>query len=282
MYQAGLVLEGGGMKGMYTCGVLDFFMEKDALFSSCYGVSAGACHMCSYLSGQRGRAYHVGIDYLECRDYCSVRSLLRTGDLFNNDFCYDLIPHYLNPYDYEGFRKYEGKAYAVATDIVTGKPEYIRLYDMEEGIQAVRASSSLPLVSRNVTIDGRKYLDGALSDSIPIRKAEADGNRKNVVILTKAVGYRKERSSMLPLIRAAYVRYPKVYELMKNRHISYNETLDYLEEREKRGEVFVIRPQKESGIGRIEKDKEKLKALYEQGYREARERYEAMTAYLNA
>lgn len=282
MYQAGLVLEGGGMKGMYTCGVLDFFMEKDVLFSSCYGVSAGACHMCSYLSGQRGRAYHVGIDYLECRDYCSVRSLLRTGDLFNNDFCYDLIPHYLNPYDYEGFRKYEGKAYAVATDIVTGKPEYIRLYDMEEGIQAVRASSSLPLVSRNVTIDGRKYLDGALSDSIPIRKAEADGNRKNVVILTKAVGYRKERSSMLPLIRAAYVRYPKVYELMKNRHISYNETLDYLEEREKRGEVFVIRPQKESGIGRIEKDKEKLKALYEQGYREARERYEAMTAYLNA
>lgn len=282
MYQAGLVLEGGGMKGMYTCGVLDFFMEKDVLFSSCYGVSAGACHMCSYLSGQRGRAYHVGIDYLECRDYCSVRSLLRTGDLFNNDFCYDLIPHYLNPYDYEGFRKYEGKAYAVATDIVTGKPEYIRLYDMEEGIQAVRASSSLPLVSRNVTIDGRKYLDGALSDSIPIRKAEADGNRKNIVILTKAVGYRKERSSMLPLIRAAYVRYPKVYELMKNRHISYNETLDYLEEREKRGEVFVIRPQKESGIGRIEKDKEKLKALYEQGYQEARERYEAMTAYLNA
>ena len=282
MYQAGLILEGGGMKGIYTCGVLDFFMEKDVLFSDCYGVSAGACHMCSYLSRQKGRAYHVGIDYLECRDYCSVRSLLRTGDLFNNDFCYDLIPHYLNPYDYEGFRKYEGKAYAVATDIVTGKPEYIRLYDMEEGIQAVRASSSLPLVSRNVTIGGRKYLDGALSDSIPIRKAQADGNRKNVVILTKAVGYRKERSSALPLIRAAYARYPKVYELMKNRHISYNETLDYLEEQEKRGKVFVIRPQKESGIGRIEKDKEKLKALYEQGYCEAQERYEEMLAYLNA
>ncbi|MBO5093137.1 MAG: patatin family protein [Lachnospiraceae bacterium] len=282
MYQAGLVLEGGGMKGMYTCGVLDFFMEKDVLFSSCYGVSAGACHMCSYLSGQKGRAYHVGIDYLECRDYCSVRSLLRTGDLFNNDFCYDLIPHYLNPYDYEGFQKYEGKAYAVATDIVTGKPEYIRLYDMEEGIQAVRASSSLPLVSRNVTIGGRKYLDGALSDSIPIRRAQADGNRKNVVIMTKAVGYRKERASMLPLIRAAYMRYPKVYELMKNRHISYNKTLDYLEEQEKQGKVFVIRPQKESGIGRIEKDKEKLKALYEQGYREAQEQYEAMLAYLNA
>lgn len=282
MYQAGLVLEGGGMKGMYTCGVLDFFIDKGILFSNCYGVSAGACHMCSYLSGQKKRAYHVGIDYLECRDYCSVRSLLRTGDLFNNDFCYDLIPHYLYPYDYEGFQKYPGKAYAVVTDIVAGRPEYIRLLDMETGIQAVRASSSLPLVSRNVEINGKKYLDGALSDSIPIRKAIADGNRKNIVILTKEIGYRKEKSSALPLIRAAYLRYPKVYELMKNRHISYNKTLDYLTEQEKNGRAFVIRPQKASGIGRIEKDREKLKALYEQGYREAEEKYEAMRAYLDS
>lgn len=282
MYQAGLVLEGGGMKGMYTCGVLEFFMDKGILFSSCYGVSAGACHMCSYLSGQKRRAYHVGVDYLQCRDYCSIRSLLRTGDLFNKDLCYDLIPKYLNPYDYEAFARYEGKAYAVATNIVSGRPEYLRLRNMEEDIEAVRASSSLPLVSKNVKIGDKLYLDGGLSDSIPIRKSIEDGNRKNVVIMTKETGYRKEPSSALALIKAAYLKYPKVYELMKNRHISYNRTLDYLEEQEKCGRAFVIRPKSASGIRRIEKDKEKLTALYEQGYREAEEKYEALLAYLDA
>ncbi len=280
MYQAGLVLEGGGMKGMYTCGVLDFFMEKNLWFSDCYGVSAGACHMCSYLSGQKKRAYHVAVDYLSCRDYCSVRSLLLTGNLFHTDLCYELIPKWLNPYDFQAFDRYPGRAYAVVTDIVSGRPKYMRLRDMEKDITAVRASSSLPLVSRNVKIGNGLYLDGAISDAIPIRKAIADGNRKNVVILTKETGYRKERSRALWLIRLAYLRYPNVYKLMKNRHISYNETLDYLEEQERKGRAFVIRPAVASGIGRIEKDKEKLTALYLQGYREAQEKYEALLAYL--
>ena len=280
MYQAGLILEGGGMKGMFTCGVHDFFMDRGLLFSSCYGVSAGACHMCSYLSGQRGRAYHVAVDYLECRDYCSLHSLLFTGDLFNRSVCYDLIPHYLNPYDYRAYARYEGKAYAVATDIVSGEPAYLELKDMETDIEAVRASSSLPLVSRNVKIGGRRYLDGGLSDSIPIARSIRDGNRKNIVVLTKETGYRKERSGALPLIRAAYLRYPKVYELMKNRHISYNRTLDYLKEQERCGRAFVIQPETASGIGRIEKDKEKLTRLYEIGYQEAQRRYEALMEYL--
>jgi len=280
MIQAGLVLEGGGMKGMYTCGVLDFFLEKQLLFSNCYGVSAGACHLCSYLSGQKKRAYRVGINYLHCRDYCSVRSLLRTGDLFNRDFCYDLIPNYLDPYDFEGFERYQGKAYAVATDIVTGRPAYLRLRKMERDIEAVRASSSLPLVSRNVKIGEGLYLDGGLSDSIPIRKSIADGNEKNVVVLTKEEGYRKTKTTMLPLIRIAYLRYPKVYELMKNRHISYNHTLDYLEEQAREGRAFILRPQRASGIGRIEKDEEKLEALYWQGYEDARTQYKALLDYL--
>ncbi len=282
MYQAGLILEGGGMKGMYTCGVLEFFMEKNLWFSDCYGVSAGACHMCSYLSRQKKRAYHVAVDYLQCRDYCSARSLLLTGNLFHTDFCYELIPKWLNPYDFQTFDRYPGRAYAVVTNIVSGRPEYLRLRDMKKDIIAVRASSSLPLVSRNVKIGNRLYLDGALSDSIPIRRAIRDGNRKNVVILTKETGYRKERSSALWLIRLAYLRYPKVYELMKNRHISYHETLDYLEEQERKGRAFVIRPQNASGIGRIEKDREKLTALYHQGYREAQEKYQALLAYLEA
>lgn len=282
MYQAGLVLEGGGMRGMYTCGVLEFFLEKELIFSDCYGVSAGACHLCSYLSGQKERALHVGIDYLQCRDYCSLSSLLRTGDLFNKDFCYDLIPNYLNPYDYEAFERYPGRAYAVATNIETGEAEYLRLKHMQTDIEAVRASSSLPLVSKNVRIGNKLYLDGGISDAIPLQKSILDGNQKNIVVLTKEVGYRRKPSSLLPLIRAAYLRYPKVYELMKNRHIAYNRTLDMVEKKEKAGEIIVLRPKGNGGIGRIEKDKEKLMALYRQGYEDAKARYEEILAYLEA
>ncbi len=284
MYQAGLVLEGGGMRGIYTCGVLDFFMEKGLLFSSCYGVSAGACHMCSYLSGQKKRAFHVGVDYLQCRDYCSMRSLLRTGDLFNKDICYDLIPKYLAPYDYEAFNRYEGRAYAVVTDIVSGQPQYIRMRDMKRDIWAIRASSSLPLISRNVRKGNKLYLDGALSDSIPIRKSILDGNKKNVIVMTKEIGYRKEKASALELalIKIAYLRYPKVYELMKNRHIAYNRTLDELKALEKDGRAFVLRPKTSGNVGRLEKDAAKLRALYEQGYRETAERYEELLTYLDA
>jgi predicted patatin/cPLA2 family phospholipase len=282
LYQAGLVLEGGGMRGMYTCGVLEFFLEKELIFSDCYGVSAGACHLCSYLSGQKERALHVGIDYLQCRDYCSLSSLLRTGDLFNKDFCYDLIPNYLNPYDYEAFERYPGRAYAVATNIETGEAEYLRLKHMQTDIEAVRASSSLPLVSKNVRIGNKLYLDGGISDAIPLQKSILDGNQKNIVVLTKEVGYRRKPSSLLPLIRAAYLRYPKVYELMKNRHIAYNRTLDMVEKKEKAGEIIVLRPKENGGIGRIEKDKEKLMALYRQGYEDAKARYEEILAYLEA
>ena len=207
---------------------------------------------------------------------------MRTGDLFNKDFCYDLIPNYLNPYDYEAFERYPGRAYAVATNIETGEAEYLRLKHMQTDIEAVRASSSLPLVSKNVRIGNKLYLDGGISDAIPLQKSILDGNQKNIVVLTKEVGYRRKPSSLLPLIRAAYLRYPKVYELMKNRHIAYNRTLDMVEKKEKAGEVIVLRPKENDGIGRIEKDKEKLMALYKQGYEDAKARYEEILAYLEA
>lgn len=282
MYQAGLVLEGGGMKGMYTAGVLDFFLDKGIEFSRVYGVSAGACHMCSYLSKQRGRSLDVGIDYLDSKKYCSAWSLLTTGDLFNVKTSYHLIPEYLNPYDYAAFNRYEGKAYAVVTNIVTGRPEYLRIKDMKKDIDAIRASASLPLVSRNVKIDGKLYLDGGISDAVPIRKSILDGNRKNVVILTKEEGYTRKPSAHLELIRLRYLNYPKVYELMAQRHIVYNEMLAYLEEQQENGQAFVIRPKKKSDVGRIEKDAEKLKALYEEGYRDAQECFEPLQNYLEA
>jgi predicted patatin/cPLA2 family phospholipase len=280
MYQAGLILEGGGMKGVYTAGVLDFFLEKGILFSSVYGVSAGACHMCSYLSGQKRRGLDITLDYLDTGKYCSLRSLLTTGDLFNVDMCYHLIPEYLNPYDYKAFEKYQGKAYSVVTNIVTGKPEYLRIRDMKADMDKIRASASLPLVSRNVKIGNRIYLDGGLSDSIPLARSILDGNTRNVVVMTKEEGYVRKPSRSLLWLKLRYLRYPMLHELMKNRHQEYQETLSYIEEQKERGRAFVIRPKKASKVGRIEKDVKKLKTLYQEGYENARSRYEEMWQYL--
>jgi predicted patatin/cPLA2 family phospholipase len=283
MYQAGLVLEGGGMKGLYTAGVLDFFLDKGIEFSSVYGVSMGACNMCSYLSKQRGRALDVSVDYLDSKHYCSVESLAVTGDLFNADMCYHLIPDYLYPYDYETFEKYKGKAYSVCTDIVSGTPKYFRLRDMKKDIEKIRASASLPLVAKNVSIDGGYYLDGGISDSIPLEKSILDGNTKNIVVMTKEVGFVRKPVSkaQLALIKARYVKYPKVYELMAERHIHYNYTLDFIERQVKNGQAFVIRPAKKSDVGRIERNKERLTALYEEGYRDASDCYTELKSYLD-
>lgn len=282
MYQAGLVLEGGGMKGIYTAGVLDFFLEKDILLSSVYGVSAGACHMCSYLSGQKGRARDITVDYLESRQYCSAESLVLTGDLFNVDMCYHTIPDYLYPFDHEAYDRYPGKAYAVVTNIVTGSAEYLRVRDLRKEIDKIRASASLPLVSRNVKIGDRKYLDGGIADPVPIQRAVLDGNRKNVVVLTKEEGYVREAvgAAQLALIKARYLKYPKVYELMAERHKAYNQQMEYLYRQVENGQAYLIRPRFRSKVGRIEKDKEILLELYRQGYEDAAEQYGRLMDYL--
>ena len=281
MYQAGLILEGGGMKGVYTAGVLDYFLDKGIEFSSVYGVSAGACHMCSYLSKQRGRALDVMVDYLDTRRYCSVESLLTTGNLFNVDICYHLIPEYLYPYDYEAFHRYQGKAYSVATDIVTGRPEYFRIRDMKADIDKIRASASLPLVSRNVKIGDHYYLDGGISDPIPLQQSVMDGNQKYVVIMTKEVGFVRKPSGQLALMKARYRRYPRVWQLMAGRHISYNEQLEYISRQQREGKAFVIRPKTPSDVGRVEKDRDKLYLLYQQGYDDAEECGGELLRYLD-
>lgn len=282
MIQAGLILEGGGMKGVYTAGVLDFFLDRGLMFSSVYGVSAGACVMCSYLSKQRKRGFNVSVDYLNSKRYCSLESLFLTGDLFNVDTCYSLIPDYLDPFDHDTFEKNEGKAYSVVTNIQTGQPEYLRIRDLRKDLVKIRASASLPLVSRNVEIDGKYYLDGGISDSIPLQKSIMDGNRKNVVILTKEVGYSKEPIDLaqLALLKARYLKYPKVAELMSERHINYNTSLEYIEAQKQNGQAFVIQPQKKNIVGRVEKNKKKLLALYKEGYRDAAASYDGLKKYL--
>lgn len=281
MYQAGLVLEGGGMKGIYTAGVLDYFLEKGIEFSACYGVSAGAIHMSNFVSKQKERGLRTGINYLDDKNYCSFASLMKTGDFFNVDFCYRKIPFELDPLDNETFMKYEGKAYAVITNIITGKPEYYQIKDLVKDIVAIRASSSLPLLSKNVEINGVPYLDGGISDSVPIRKSIADGNRKNVVVLTKEEGFVRKPSSHRGLVKLMYRKYPQVGRLMENRHIEYNEMMQFLEAEERAGRVFVIRPKKTLEIGRIEKDADKMRKAYRIGYEDAKRSYEQMKAYLD-
>ena len=261
-YEAGLVLEGGGMRGLYTAGILDFFMEKGIMFEDIYGVSAGACHLCSYLSNQPGRAFRVSTEYLKDKYYCSAYSLIKTGDLFNVDMCYDRIPNELDPFDYKAFDKCRGTGHVVVTDIVTGKPRYIRLKEMRRDIVAVQASASLPLVSRTVKIGGREYLDGGMADSIPIKKSIHDGHDKNVIVLTRPLGYEKKPTSSMGLIKFIYRNYPGLVDDMKKRHIRYNRALEYIEQLEADGKVFVFRPESIIKIDRIEKDVKKLKVLY--------------------
>ncbi len=280
MYQAGLILEGGGMKGAYTTGVLDFFLDKGIEFSSVYGVSAGAVHMCSYLSKQKERSINIWLKYGADKRYCSFWSLLFTGDLFNVKTCYDLVPNKWAPFDHETYEKYQGKAYAVVTNIETGKPEYLLVDECREGIQKVRASASLPLVSRNVRIGDKLYLDGGCSDSIPIAKSVMDGNEKNVVILTKEVGYVRKPATKIGLLKLRYRKYPKVAELMQKRHLVYNETMEYIKRLQESGKVFLIQPKKPSEVGRLEQDPEKLKKLYQEGYDDAAACYEELVAFL--
>lgn len=280
MYRAGLVLEGGAMKGVYTAGVLDFFLDAGIDFEKCYGVSAGACCMCSYLSKQRGRALATMTDYLKDKDYWGLASLLRTGDLFNVRMCYHDIPEKLNPFDYEAFDKNPSRGYAVVTNIETGFAEYIPLQEMHRDIEAVRASASMPFVSRNVDIGGKMYLDGGLADSIPILHAVTDGCRKNVVVMTKEEGYWRSPMRHAGAARLKYAKYPKVYELIKNRHNTYNETLRYIYEQVEEGTVFLIQPRYKSDVSRTEKDASKLRALYEEGYEEAASRKEELLAFL--
>lgn len=282
MYQAGLILEGGGMRGVYTAGVLDAFLEENIEFSSVYGVSAGSCQGGSYIAKQPGRALRAVVDYIDDPNYCSTSSFLRTGNLFGVDFLYSQIPDVYEPLDYETFRKYKGKFYAVATDVDTGEPVYLRVIDLRSQMWMIRASSSLPLISKTLVVGGHRLLDGGIADSIPIRRSIADGNKKNVVVLTRGPGYRKKPNKMGPIMK---LRYPGAREFIKkaaDRHIRYNETLEFLEKEEKEGRVFIFRPSRPIEVDRLEKNKDKLIALYNNGLEDGRASMKAMKAYLES
>lgn len=278
--KSGLILEGGGMRGAYTCGVLDAFLDNDIEVNAVIGVSAGACHGCSYVSKQRGRAFRITETFQHDKRYMGLRSLVTSGDLFNAKFAYHTIPEQLDRYDFDTFNKSKTKLYAVCTNVESGEAEYFRLIHMEQDVEYVRASASLPLVSRIVELDGKKLLDGGISDSIPLRKFQAMGYDKNIVVLTQCKEYRKKKDPTLPLIRKWYRRYPAMVKKMEDRHIRYNATLDDLEQQEKEGKILVIRPKHSVEISRLEKDMNKLRSLYEQGYADAKEKINDIRRFL--
>lgn len=281
MKRCGMVLEGGGMRGVYTAGVLDFFMDQDFYPNGVVGVSAGACHATSYISKQRGRNFRVNTAYLKGKDYLSLHSLFKTGSLFGMDFIFHRIPEELDPFDYQTFDAAGIDFIAVSTDVESGKPYYHIIKDAQADIDYIQASSSLPLLSPMVERQGRKLLDGGIADSIPIAYMQKRGYDKNIVVLTQCKGYRKGRNNLMPIIRRQYRDYPKLVAAMENRHLRYNETLDQLKQMEKENKVFIIQPSRPVTISRLEKNMDKLKALYQAGYDDAKDRYSAMMEFLS-
>jgi predicted patatin/cPLA2 family phospholipase len=273
LFEAGLVLEGGGMRGLYTAGVLDYFIDKGIYFRNCYGVSAGATQGCSYISKQRGRAYKIFTKYMQDKRYASFGNLLKEGNYFGKDFSLKKIPDELEPYDYDTFKNSGINFYAVATNCRTGEPEYLKIEDMrkEVDMDKVWASCSLPLLSKNVHIENEEYLDGGVADSIPVVKAIKDGNKKVVLILTRDINYRKKPNKLISVIKLKYRKYPKFVSVMEKRHSIYNKTLKRIQKLENEGKIFVIRPKTEVKIGRLEKDTQKMTDLYNDGYNEAKD-----------
>lgn len=270
MYNGGLILEGGGMRGVYTCGVIDCFLDNSVEFKSIYGVSAGAGHACSYISKQRGRAFKANTDFLKGYDYAGFKTLIKTGSLFNMDLIYDKIPNELMYFDRETFNKSPMDFYVAITSCESGQAEFVKITDYESQADVIRASGSLPVISPAVKIDGKMYYDGGIADSIPVAKAIEDGNRFNVAVLTRDEAYRKTPEHIPMLFRKKYSKkYPELISAMDRRHIVYNNTLELIKTEEEAGRMVVIRPLKSVEVGRADTDIKKLTALYEDGYRDA-------------
>ena len=277
--KTGLVLEGGGVRGIYVAGVLDVFLEQGISFDGVIGNSAGAIHGCSYLSGQKGRSIRYYKKYCGDPRFMSFRSWITTGDLVGVDFCYHELPEKLDVYDNDAFLRCGVPFYTVCTNVQTGKPESMKITDMNRQIDCLRASASLPYFSRMVEIGGKKYLDGGCSDSVPVRAFQEMGYAKNVLVLTQPADYRK-KPELSALARIAYARYPAFSKALRSRYVGYNQTADLIAELEKREEVFVIRPERPLQIGRMEKDPKNVERVYNIGSEDAQKHLNRLRSWM--
>ena len=269
----GLVLEGGAMRGLWTAGITDVMMEHDIWPDGLVGVSAGAAFGCNYKSRQTGRAIRYNMRFAKDSRYSGIRSLLTTGDYFNAEFDYHIVPKQYEIYDDDAFNRNPMEFIVVCTDVETGEAVYKPLteanYDTYEWI---RASASMPLVSKVVSIQGRKLLDGGVADSIPLAYTESIGYDRNVVVLTQPLGYQKEHNRLMPLMRLALRRYPEMIKALDYRHIMYNKQLEYVAQAEREGRCLVIRPDTKIPIGHISHNPQQMQHVYQIG-RAIGERY---------
>ena len=266
----GLVLEGGAMRGLFTAGVLDVLMERGVRFDGIIGVSAGACFGCNYKSGQIGRVIRYNKRFARDPRYCSWKSLLATGDLFGAEFCYRTLPMELDVFDAAAYESNPTEFHVVATDCATGNPVYKRL-DKADGraFDWIRASASMPLVSRPVAIEGGLYLDGGLSDGIPLRYFESIGYGWNVVVTTRPRGYRKFPKKRICLLKPFLNRHPAIYRALKNRYVWYNATLEYIDSQVASGKAMLIAPEEPLPISRICHDPNVMQRVYDIGRKTA-------------
>jgi len=280
--KTGLVLEGGALRGMFSCGVLDFFLEQGISFDGMIGVSAGAVFGCNFKSRQIGRA--IRYNKRLCRDirYGTFWSWLRTGDFFDADFCYREIPDELDPFDRKAFAENPMAFYLVCTDVISGKAVYRRCdAGSSEDFQWMRASGSMPFFSRPVTIGGARYLDGAVTDSIPLRFFEENGYEKIVVILTQPAGFRKKAPAPERVLKLLLHRYPALAEALAHRHEIYNAQLQYVEEQAKAGRILLIRPEAPLPIHRLCREPDLLQQTYDLGRVQAEKHGSAIRNFLS-
>ncbi len=276
----GLVLEGGAMRGVYTAAVLDTFLDNNIEVDGIIGVSAGSLFGVNYCSKQKGRVLRYNLKYIRKPNYMGLWSFLTTGNIINEEFAFHKLPEELDKFDQDTFSKSKVDFYSVVTNIETGKAEYIKTTDGFRQVELFRATSAMPFVSKIVEYEGNKYLDGALSDSIPVDKCFEMGYDKVIVVLTRPKGYRKKKRSS-KYANLVYKKYPNLVEKINNRYKMYNETLDKIDKLEKDGKIFVIRPSKVMKIGRIEKDLKKIQSMYDLGIKDCNNLMEKLRKYIS-
>lgn len=278
--KTGLVLEGGAKRGIYTAGVLDVLLENNILTDGVIGVSAGAIHGCSYVALQKGRSIRYNMKYGNDYRFMSFKSWLKTGSVVDTQFCYHELPEKLDPFDNETFQKSGIQFYVTCSNLDSGKAEYILCRDMFAEIDYLRASASLPLVSKIVEVGSKKLLDGGITDSIPLKAFESMGYEKNIVILTRPKGYRKKPNPLAWLSALVYRKYPRFVEAIYKRHNMYNDELDYVAQREKAGQALVLRPSRFIKVAKMEQDLNRVKEMYELGRRDAMTQLDKIKKFL--
>lgn len=279
--KSGLILEGGGMRGVFTAGVLECFLEKALFPDYVIGVSAGACNAASYISRQPGRNQQVTIGYVHHPDYISLKNLVLKRELFGMNLIFDEIPNTLVPFDFSRFNDATEEFVIGTTNCLTGEAVYFdKSFYSKDILKIIRASSSLPFMARAIEYEGKFLMDGGISDPIPIRKAIADQVKKPIIVLTKEKGYRKSKSSFSKFTSYFYKDFKGLANVLEHRYQLYNNTLDFIEQLEDEKKAIVIRPRQTFNIGRIERNPEKLTLLYNQGYQDALEKIEEINIWL--